>query len=179
MAKVWKLEGLRLRLREVFHRRRSVQFGVGSELARFFRDVGNDLLKFLALGGGDPGEVDALKVEAEQVEQFAEQNPAPPGVVVAGGVVAIAGMASGDQDGVGADLESLDQQVEIDATSAGQPDDANVRRILQPGRSRQIGAQVSAPVANVSQDLRFEGRSFGTPGLKLGRIIHAMLSTIA
>jgi hypothetical protein len=78
-------------------------------------------------------------------------------------------MTSGDEDGVGTDFESLDEQVEINATGAGQPDDANVRRILQPCRTRQIGAQVSAPVANVSQDLR----------LKLGRIIHAMLSTIA
>ena len=89
-----EVEGLRLRLRDVFRWRRSIQFGVWSELARFFRDVGYDLLEFLALRGGDPGEVDALEVEPEQVEQFTEQNPSPPGVVVAGGVVAIAGMAS-------------------------------------------------------------------------------------
>jgi hypothetical protein len=39
-------------------------------------------------------------------------------------------MTSGDEDGVGTDFEGLDEQVEINATGAGQPDDANVRRIL-------------------------------------------------
>src|SRR5208337_1458316 len=107
-----------------------VKFRVRAELARFFGDVGNDLLEFFALGGRYPREVNALKVEAEQVEQLTKQNPPPPGVVVAGCVVAIAGMTSGDEDGVGTDFESLDEQVEINATGAGQPDDANVRRIL-------------------------------------------------
>ena len=115
-----------------------------------------DLLQFLALGGGDPGEVNALDVEAQRVEQFAEQNPAPAGVVVAGRVVAIAGMAAGDQHRVRADLEGLDEQVEIDAAGAGQPDDAHVGRILQAGGARQVGAQVGAPVAHVGDDFRLE-----------------------
>ena len=67
-------------------------------------------------------------------------------------------MAAGDQHGVGAHLERLDDQVEIDAPGAGQADDPHVGRILQPVGAGQVGAQVRAPVAHVGDDLRFECR---------------------
>ena len=114
-------------------------------------------------------EMDAPDVDAQRVEQFAEEHPAAPGVVVAGRVVAIARMAAGDQHGVGAHLERLDDQVEVDAAGAGQADDAHVGRILQPVRAGQIGAQVRTPVADVGDDFRLE----------VVRFAHTRLSTIA
>ena len=95
-------------------------------------------------------------VDAQRVQQFAEEHPAPPGVVVAGRVVAIARMAAGDEHRVGPHLERLDDQVEIDAPGAGQADDPHVGRILQPVRAGQVGAEVRTPVADVGDDLRLE-----------------------
>ena len=103
--------------------------------------------------------MDALGVDAQRFEQLAKEDPAPPGVVVAGRVVAIARMAAGDQHGVGAHLERLDDQVEVDPAGAGQADDPHVGRIFQAVGARQVGAQVRTPVAHVGDDFRFESRS--------------------
>jgi hypothetical protein len=78
-------------------------------------------------------------------------------------------MATGDQHGVCADLEGLDDQIEIDAPRAWQANDAHIRWIFQARGSGKIGSQVGAPIANVRNDLRLE----------CGRLAHAMLSTIA
>ena len=133
-----------------------LEIGVRPELPRLFGDFGDHLLPLLPFGGRNPGEVNPPQVEAQRVQQFAEQNPAAAGVVVAGRVVAIARMAAGDQHGVGANLEGLDDQVEVDPPRARQADDAHVGRIFQAGRARQVGAQVGAPVAHVGDDLRLE-----------------------
>ena len=100
--------------------------------------------------------MDPLHLDSQGVEQFAEQNPSPPGVHVARSVVAVARMTARNKHCVGADLERLDDQVEIDPAGARQPNDANVGRILKPVGSRQVGSQVAAPVADIGHDLRLE-----------------------
>src|SRR5208337_4684835 len=135
---------------------RGVQFLVRPKLPHLIGELGHYLLPFPALGRRNPAELNPAQVNAERVKQFAEQYPPAPRVIVARGVVAIAGMAAGDQHAIGAHFQRLDNQVEIDSPGAGQANDAHVRGVLEPRGSRQIGAQVRAPVAHVGDDLRLE-----------------------
>ena len=138
------------------HRLAFVQILYGSEIARLLRDLGNDLLELVSLGRRDPREANPPHIEAQQIEQVAKEHPPAPRVKVAAVVVAIAGMTARYEHGIGLHLKGLHQQVEIDAAGAWQPHDAHVGRILQPRRSRQVGRQVGAPVANECDDLRLE-----------------------
>jgi len=103
--------------------------------------------------------MDALQVDADYVEQFAEHDPATTGVVVAGVVMAVARVAAGHQHGIRPDLEGLDDQVEIDPPRTRQPDDPDIRRILQPVRPRKVGPQIRAPVAYERNHFRFKSFS--------------------
>src|SRR5512137_1372795 len=93
-----------------------------------------------ALGGRDPGELDAAHVDAQEIEQAAEDDPAPAGVEIAAAVVAVVGMAAGDDDAVGAVGERLQQQHEVDAPGAGEADDGDLRRVLHAAGAGQVGA---------------------------------------
>ena len=116
----------------------------------------DDVGPLAALGGRHPREGDAPGLDAQEREQLAEHAEAPPGVVVAGGVVAVGRMAAADDHAVGAALEGLDDEQRVDAAGAGQADDAHVARHVQAAGAGQVGAGVGAPVAHEGGDARLE-----------------------
>jgi hypothetical protein len=113
-------------------------------------------LKFLTFRGAYPREADALHVDAEGVEQFAEKHPTAARVIVAGRVMAVARMTPGNDHRVRARLESFDNQVKVNATSAWKADNPNIRRVFKAIRARQIRAEIRAPVTDVCDYLRFK-----------------------
>ena len=87
-------------------------------------ELGDHLLPALALGGRDPGPLEALLGDAQVVDHPLEQLELAPGVVVAFGVVAVAGVAAADEHAVGALLERLEGEQRVDAARAGHADAA-------------------------------------------------------
>ena len=55
---------------------------------------------FAPLGGGDPGELEPVEIDADELQELAERGEAAARVEVARHVVAIAGMAAGDQHSI-------------------------------------------------------------------------------
>lgn len=129
---------------------------VRAEFAGLLDDLGNELLELRAFGGGNPREMNAARVDADRVEEFAEEPPTTTSVEVARGVVAVARVATGNKHRVGADLERLHEEVKVDAPGAGQTNDADVSRVFEAVRAGQVGAQIGAPVANERDDFRLE-----------------------
>ena len=97
-----------------------------------------------------------LGLDSQNFEEFPEEDPAAPGVVVPRVVVAIPRMAAGDQNGIGADFKRLDDQVEVDPSGTRKTDDADVRRVFEPVRPCQVGAEIGAPIADERDDFRLK-----------------------
>mgnify|MGYP000863303361 CR=1 FL=1 len=61
-----------------------------------------------------------------------------------------------EQYAVGAQRKRLEHEGRVDPPAAHHADDADVGRILDPRRARQVGGTVGTPVAHETDDLRFE-----------------------
>ena len=90
------------------------------------------------------------------VEHREEKRHAPSGIVVSGRVVAVTGVAAADYHSVGTALESTKHKERVYAAGAGNADDLDIRGVLKPVRSGEIGTGVGAPVATERDDLRLE-----------------------
>ena len=132
----------------------------GPELARLGHGLVDHVAPLGALAGRHPAEGHATLVDAEEVHDVVEHGEAPPGVVVARGVVAVGGVTAAHDHAVGAALEGLDDEQRVDAPRAGQPDDAHVAGHVQAARAGQVGARVGAPVADEGGDARLEFGGF-------------------
>ena len=83
-----------------------------------------------------------------------QNRKAPPGIVVAGAVVAVAGVAAAHDHPVGAALKCLDDEQGVDPAAARQPDNAHIGVHLQTAGPGQVGPGIRAPVANEGYNLR-------------------------
>jgi len=63
-------------------------------------------------------------------------------------------MTTGNQNAVGPFLKGLDDIKRIDSSRAGNSDDPDIGRILNPADTRQIGSRVGTPVADDGGDFR-------------------------
>ena len=121
-----------------------------------FGDLGDHLLEFRPLSAGDPAHVEALRIDAHEFQQPLSQEEPPSGVVIASGVVTVAGMAASYQHAVDAALKGADDELGIDAAGAGHPQHTHIGRIDQAAETRQISARIGAPVAGEDQYLGLE-----------------------
>ena len=87
--------------------------------------------KLVALGGGDPGELDSAGLDADVLENAAEDGESAASGVIAALVVAITGVATADQDTVDAALQGAEDKADVDSSGTGQADNPHVARILQ------------------------------------------------
>jgi hypothetical protein len=69
-------------------------------------------------------------------------------------------MTAGNQDAIGAFLKGLQNIKGIDPAGAGNPDDPDVRGILDSADARQVCAGIGTPVADNGNDLRFPAAFF-------------------
>jgi hypothetical protein len=127
-----------------------------SEPARPRRGVVDDLAPLLPLRRGDPRKGQSLRLNAQEAEDLVEDGEAASRVVIPGSVVAVGGVATGDDHAVRAALERLDDEEGVDPAGAGEADDPHVWVHLQPARAREVGTGVRAPVAHERRDPRFE-----------------------
>ncbi len=84
-----------------------LELGHRSHGADLFGQVGDHFDPFAPFGGRDPGELQAVQIDSDELQQFPEGGESAAGVEVAGDVVAVARVAAGDQDAVGPLLEGL------------------------------------------------------------------------
>jgi len=100
--------------------------------------------------------MDPFHIEPEGLQEFPKEDPTSAGVKITTGVMAIAGMATADQHGIGTGFEGFDDQVKVDPPRTGETDDSQVRRIFQPTRAGKVGTEIGTPVANKRNDFRFK-----------------------
>ena len=130
--------------------------GIGPSSRTRSVSAGDHLHPFAPFGGGDPGELQAREVDADEFEQLAKGGEAAPGVEVAGHVVAVPGMAARDQHPVGPLLEGAQDEDRVDAAGAGELHHPHVGGVLQAAGAGQVGAGVGAPGADEGDDFRLE-----------------------
>lgn len=70
--------------------------------------------------------------------------------------MAISGMASGNEDAIGALLECLDYEMRIDSSGAWKPDYSYVGGVFHSACAGEIRSGVCAPVAYERYDFWFE-----------------------
>ena len=119
-------------------------------------ELGDDAGELVALGRRDPLETHAAVLEAELLEQLLHERVAAGRAVVAVDVVAVTGVAAGDDHAVGALGEGLHDVRGFDAARAVGLDGHHVRRVLEACRAGQVGAVVAAPTAQEPDQPWFE-----------------------
>ena len=117
------------------------------------------LLKFVhgfgelrALCCRDPFHARALTLDAEEVQHGEQERHAPPGIIVAGRVMAVAGMAAAEDHAVRTALERAENEHRVQTAGARDADDLDICGIGQSVRSGQIRACIRAPVAAECHD---------------------------
>ena len=100
--------------------------------------------------------MDAIRIESKCLQEFPKENPSPSCMKIATGVMAIARVATTDQNCVGTVFKGFDYQIKVDSSGAGQTNDPKIRRIFQSARTGKVGTKVGTPVANKGNDFRFK-----------------------
>jgi len=141
-------------------------FLIGAELTDVFSDILYKFRPFSAFGGRYPRETDAGGVDPDEFHEFLENDPTAARMVISRGVVAVAGMASGNYYSIGALAESLQNIHKIYSSGAWEADYPHVRVVFDTARASKIGARICAPVAHESNYLGFEFTHFYSLPLK-------------
>jgi hypothetical protein len=100
--------------------------------------------------------VEPLFTDAGDVKQFLGQTDFLLGLFITFQVMAITEMSPGHQNAVAPVLERFQHEQRIDPPRTHHTHGSDTGRILQSGNARQIGAGVSAPVTQKSNDSRFK-----------------------
>ena len=93
---------------------------------------------------------------AHEIKQVVQNRKAAAGIVIAGTVMTVAGMATAHDHTVSATLECFDDEKWVYPATAGQPDDAYIGIHLQTAGTSQVGPGVGTPVTD-------ESYNFGRP----------------
>jgi len=102
--------------------------------------------KLGALRRGDPLKANALRLDAQQAYQFFSGFKDFTHLDITIQVMTVADVSAGDQDAVGAILESLEDKIGVDPPGTHDADDAQVRRILESAHPGEVGRGIGAPV---------------------------------
>jgi hypothetical protein len=132
-------------------------------------NLGDHLLELGGFGRGYPGELEPFRLEAQVLQEPFKQGELPTGVVVAGNKMAVTGVATGNPDPVRPVAESRQDELGVQTARAGNPDDPDVRWILETADAGQIGSSVGTPVAEKSDNFRFEGFTHDKSFLRLAQ----------
>ena len=110
------------------------------------------MLPALAFRSGNPGVLEASVVDAEDGEELLQDLEPATGVEVACGIMAVIGVAAGDEHAVGAIDKGPQNKEGINASRAGDADNPEVSGLLRARDASRIGAPVGAPVAQESDN---------------------------
>jgi hypothetical protein len=106
----------------------------------------NSLSEPAAFAGASPAKPDPILTHVKLAQDTFKYGDTPPRLVVAIGVMAIAGMAPTNQHAVTAAEQSPKDIKRIEAAAAHQPDDSYVRRVLHSRCPGQVGPGIGTPV---------------------------------
>ncbi|GAM11873.1 hypothetical protein OR1_04197 [Geobacter sp. OR-1] len=121
-----------------------------------FGQLGDYLDPFPTLGSRYPGELEPVQIDPDKFQELSEGGKPPPGVEVAGHVVAVARVATGNQDAVGPFLEGPQDEDRVDPAGAGELHHPDIARVLHPAGAGQVGPGIGAPGADKGHYLGFE-----------------------
>jgi hypothetical protein len=139
-------------LGQVVDRRHVFPLGGGAEIVDAVGEVGDHVLPALTFGSGDPGVLEAVGIDAEHGQELLEHFQAAAGIIVTSGVVAVARMATRDQNAVSTIDECLEHEERVHAAGAGDADDAKVGGLNGTGSTSRVSAAVGAPVTQKTYD---------------------------
>jgi len=120
-----------------------------------FGERGHHLLPARTFRGRNPGVVEPGRVDAEDGQKALEDFQPTPGVEVAFGVVAVPGVAPGDQHAVGAGDQRLGDEKRVDTARTRDADDPQVGGLGKPSNACRVRAAVGTPVAQKADDSQF------------------------
>src|SRR5210317_1443693 len=109
-----------------------------------------------AVTGANPGQPEPLISKAELGKDLFYKLDPPPSLEISVDIIAVSGVTSADQDRIGPLKQGLDHIFGVNHAGAHDPNQPHIGRISQSGSSSQIRSGVRAPVANKSNDGRFE-----------------------
>jgi hypothetical protein len=109
-------------------------------------DLADDLRKFSPFRRGDPGELDPAFFKPEVFEEPFQGCRLSSPHIVPGEIMAVSRMTPRDQHSIDPALKGLENKERVDSTGAGDPDDADVRRILDPRCSGKVRPGIRTPV---------------------------------
>ena len=70
--------------------------------------------------------------------------------------MAITGMATADEDAISSFAEGIKDEAGVNSSAAHDADAHQIGRIFHAGSTRQVGAGVTAPIAEETYDFRFK-----------------------
>ena len=91
--------------------------------------------------------MNALGLDTHMGHQFVEKGEFPTSKIITFQVIAFARMSPGYPDPIGPFPQSSQGKLGIHSSRAGNPDHADMRRILHPADTGQVRRAVTAPVA--------------------------------
>jgi hypothetical protein len=134
-------------------RRRSV---VGTQRPDLFGEAGHHFGKPRRFGGRNPLDGETLRIDPQILQDDADGGGAAQGFDITVQVMAFTEVSAHDDDAVGSLAQGTHHQVRMDHPRAHHPDGAHVGRVLQPGDAGEVAAGIGAPVAQKTDDRRFE-----------------------
>ena len=130
--------------------------GAGTQLPQEFRHIGHNVGEFLGLGGGNPLQTEALRLQSEVFQHEVDAFRPALCFYITFQVMTFAQVSPTQEDTIRPLGEGVDDQVGVHHTGAHDPDDSAVGRILDSRYPGQVSAGIGAPVAEKSNDQRFE-----------------------
>lgn len=125
---------------------------IGAQLFDEGRKLGHHLLPALPFGSRHPGVAESARIHADERKEASHRLQSAPRVKVSHTVVAILGMAAGNQDPVRALDERFDNEHGIHSPRAGNADDTKKRRLAEPAHPGGVRPAVRAPIAQEGEN---------------------------
>jgi hypothetical protein len=121
-----------------------------------FCHFADDLGPAHALGRGKEVHLQTLSAQTDLVQQRSDMLDPPFGSQITLQVMTGAAQSTRHQDAVSALFKGTQQVERIHLASAGQSDDLDAGRVIQPHRPGQVSGSIGTVVARKSQDLRLK-----------------------
>jgi len=123
-----------------------------------FGHLFDHLHKLRGFSRGDPGEMDAIRLDTHVFHQVHEKRKFSTSIVITFQVMAFAGMSPGHPNTIRAFSERGQCKLGTHSTGTGYPYDPNIGRILHSADAGKICSAITAPGTKETDNLRFPFR---------------------
>src|SRR5208337_2589012 len=133
-----------------------LQLRLGAKILNLSCKLLNNFGKSVAFGSGNPFHPESpLFYSCKFQNLFCRGKPSSR-IEISGIIMTVSGMATAYKNSIRTKLKSSEYKGRIDAACAHNPDNPDIRRILQSGCASKIRPCICAPVAGYTQYFRFK-----------------------